>query len=529
MKNVLCFGKKPCLLTAALLLAFLFTGSFAYSEVIQTAVSANVADDYSSGAHSVISVEPVGGPRTVRNNLLPTISDITVNAYGRYFYRTERYNGDNVTKFDIASPDKPIWQFSTLSSEDKGTGNPQGLIFVNAEKAYILRMGSTKAWIVNPSAVKESEFKIGELDLGSYADSDGNPEMNSGIVAKGKLFITLIRYDQSKGWALTNTAYIAVFDIATDKEITTGIKNEDGVKGIPLPVKNPGAAAYLSENNMLYVQGTGGYASTWSGTPAEYSGGIVSINPDTYETKLILDDDADGVPLYGGNISGMAIISPTKGYLTVYTDADKGSVRTFNPSAETAGNIVAGLDNKSISGMDSGVYPDKNLMLWVCNHTDARIDIVNTASDTIDESISTNLNPNRIVFCEEVLPGFRVTDKLWIRAVIKTEEKGEIEALWKEGGREKTQGGDEVIYGHFYASPSDVNWGSGQNPDVFVKIWFDRSGRIDVNFFHVSVPEIRVSSAYPYTGSPAEEDTATITTRYIRHWYENGESHSQAQ
>ena len=32
-------------------------------------------------------------------------------------------------------------------------------------------------WIVNPSATTSGEFKIGELDLSPYADSDGIPEM----------------------------------------------------------------------------------------------------------------------------------------------------------------------------------------------------------------------------------------------------------------------------------------------------------------------------------------------------------------
>ncbi|MBE9546774.1 MAG: hypothetical protein IMF10_04650, partial [Proteobacteria bacterium] len=85
--------------------------------------------------------------------------------------------------------------------------------------------------------------------------------------------------------------------------------------------------------------------------------------------------------------------------------------------------------------------------------------------------------------------GYMVTSDLWIRAVINTEEKGPIEAVWQKGGEDTTSRGDRVIWGHFYASPSDVTWGSQDNPDLFVKIWFDVSGRVDVNYFHVSVPE----------------------------------------
>ncbi|MBW2738450.1 MAG: M4 family metallopeptidase [Deltaproteobacteria bacterium] len=121
--------------------------------------------------------------------------------------------------------------------------------------------------------------------------------------------------------------------------------------------------------------------------------------------------------------------------------------------------------------------------------------------------------------------GYLVTSDLWIRAIINTVEKGPVEAIWKKGGEDTTSRGDRVIYGHFYADPNDVTWGSQDNPDIFVKIWFDVSGRLDVNFFHVSVPDIEVYSDYPYDGTVDEYGTTTMSRRYIRQYYENGESH----
>jgi hypothetical protein len=124
-----------------------------------------------------------------------------------------------------------------------------------------------------------------------------------------------------------------------------------------------------------------------------------------------------------------------------------------------------------------------------------------------------------------VASGDMVTSDLWIRAVINTVEKGPIEAVWKKGGEDTTTRGDRVIWGHFYASPSDVTWGSQNNPDLFAKIWFDVSGRIDVNYFHVSVPDIEVYSDYPYDGTPDEHGTTTMDRRYIRQYYESNQSH----
>jgi len=355
----------------------------------QTAVVATVATDWSSGAHSTISVDPVGGPRTAQNELFPTGSDITVSAYGNYFYRFERSGANNATKFDINAPDTVIWQFSTEGVDTNS--NPYGLVFVSSDKAYLLRYGSTKAWIVNPSATTEAGFKIGELDLGSYADADGFPEMAGGVIVGNKLFIILQRLES---WASTVTPYIAVFDITTDTEIDTGIPNPDGVLGIPLDIRDPLAIQYLAENNTIYVQGIGSYF------PVEYTGGIVSIDPDTYATAMVLDDGTDANHPYG-QISGMAIVSAAKGYFVGYDGWGDNTLYSFDPATGVVGSSVAGLENKSIAGMESGVYPDDNDMLWICNQTDARVDILNITDDSIDESVSTSLNPLKVVFCDE--------------------------------------------------------------------------------------------------------------------------------
>jgi len=273
------------------------------------------------------------------------------------------------------------------------SSNPHGLVFLNSEKAYLFRYGTTKAWIIDPSTTTEAGFKIGELDLSSYADGDGIPEMESGVIVDDKLFIILQRLDQNNFWVPLK-AYVAVFDTTTDTEIDTG--SPDPVLGIPLEVKNPLSIQYLEANDTIYVQGAGNMFTS------EYTGGIESIDPDTYDTDLILDD---GAPY--GNISGMSIVSATKGYFVGYAGWGDTTLYTFDPSTGTVGSAVNGLEHKNIAGMESGIYPDKNNMLWVCNQTDARVDILDITTDTIDESVSTVLNPLRVVFCSGPAPAIQ--------------------------------------------------------------------------------------------------------------------------
>lgn len=364
----------------------------AAGEAVYEAIIATVAADYSSGAHSVATVDPVGGPRTIQNKLLPTISDITVASRGRYFYRIERYNADNITKFSITNPGSPIWQFSTMAPTDVQSSNPQDMVFASSTKAYILRYGSTKAWIVNPSVGVESKFKVGQLNLSAYADSDGLPEMQSGVIVNGKLFIVMQRLDADHGWVPSHIPYVAVFDVATNKEINTG-KGSGSLKGVPLPVRNPNTIQYLKANNTIYVQGSGLWPG--SGHPKyEYTGGIVAINPETYETKMVLDDGNAKNHPYGA-ISQMAIVSKTKGYFVGYQGWGDNVLYRFNPTTgKVLGEVGRGLSHINIAGL----AVDKNKMLWVSDATKARVVILNTATGTVDGRLKTGLNPARVVY-----------------------------------------------------------------------------------------------------------------------------------
>lgn len=71
---------------------------------------------------------------------------------------------------------------------------------------------------------------------------------------------------------------------------------------------------------------------------------------------------------------------------------------------------------------------------------------------------------------------------------------GDLELRWLEMKRARTEGGDSVIFGYFYAADTDVSWGTDSNPEIMVKIWFSHFGELNVNFFHVGLFDINVFS-----------------------------------
>ena len=301
---------------------------------------------------------------------------------------------------NIAAPNTPIWQFSTQGTDEANSSNPYDLVFVNSTKAYLIRYGSTKAWIVNPSATTEATFKVGELDLSAYTDADGAPEMCCGVIANGKLFIVLQRLVD---WCPSNTAYVAVFDTTTDTEINTGLGSGNMI-GIPLTIKNPSAIQYVPQNNLIYVQGIGSYPGSGACDPVyEYTGGIESINPVTYASAIVLDDGDAATHPYGA-ISGMLIASPTQGYFVGYAGWGNNTLYAFNPTTGDVSGALSGFQNINISGMNSGTYLDKNGMMWICDSTNAVIKIMDTADNTLSENVSTSLNPQKVAFCTQGTP-----------------------------------------------------------------------------------------------------------------------------
>jgi len=122
-------------------------------------------------------------------------------------------------------------------------------------------------------------------------------------------------------------------------------------------------------------------------------------------------------------------------------------------------------------------------------------------------------------------------DAKMLNATSNGKPYGNLKLQWKEILRSTTAGGDTVIAGYFYGSPNDVSWGSATNPEAYVKIWYARTGMLNVNFFHVGVFDIELTSSYK--GSVPDgidgvlnDDNNFINiwgdaNRYARHDYNN--------
>jgi sugar lactone lactonase YvrE len=197
---------------------------------------------------------------------------------------------------------------------------------------------------------------------------------------------------------------------------------------------------------------------------------------------------------------GNLFIADTLNHRIRKVDAATHSITTIAGSLPGYGGDNGPASSAQLN-MPDGVTVSSSGSLYIADTDNHRIRRVDNASAVSDSG------------------GVAVTDNLWIKAVIQTDNRGPIEAVWKLGGDSKTQNQDRVIWGYFYASPNDVDWGVAENPDLFVKIWYDHRGWVDVNFFHVSVPDIEVYSAMAEIKKEAAYNRSTMQKRYVRHTY----------
>lgn len=343
-------------------------------------------DKYTSSAISILGKE---SPYPAVNSLFPTVSDADIFTQGNFLYRVERSNRDNISKYDISTlrtNSSPLWQFSTRAP-DETTSNVHDMVFASATKAYLLRYARKNAWIIDPSATSETKFRTGSLDFTDYADADGSPEMDRGVIVNGKLFVVLQRLEN---W-VAKDAYVAVIDTTTDLEINTG--NNADHKGIRLPVQDPENIHYNAETGKLYVSAVGSYDLTDSSIS-----GLVEIDPETYAVRTVLNPASpiSGSPAYK-RISGAVVISATNGYFTDYSGWKDNALYMFNPTTGLVNPTpVAGLEHKNLANLAYNATSG----LWLGEHTEHSVMVIDPLTNTISATIKTVLNPGTIRFIE---------------------------------------------------------------------------------------------------------------------------------
>ncbi len=356
------------------------------------AACAIVASVPATGDSAQVKLLDSAAPYMSVDGAVSTTSDYIVRTNGDNYYVLARFQTDSITGYSISDPQTALFQFSVNDAEETDvlSANPYDLVFASDQKAYLIRYGSPKIWIVDPSATTLEDFRIGTLDLSGY-DSVGAPQASGAAIVDGKLFVMMQRLGGDDGFRAIENGYVAVFDTSTDQEIDTGTGGS--LMGIELPIINPNDMSVDPVTGDLFIAGVGAYAAFDGSRPAELTGGVAMVNTADYSTQLLVDDDA-----VGAQVSAAEVISADAGYLISYAAYQSNTLVRFNPNTgaiEETG--VAGLSDVDLRDVARG--PDGTLWVGVGDTTNPRIVIIDPADNSVvSDSVNIGSNPNNIVF-----------------------------------------------------------------------------------------------------------------------------------
>jgi len=161
-------------------------------------VLTTAADDYSVGGLAAFAA---GWQAPIDAATLHGDAVVTVD--GPTTYAINRLGMDTVRRYD-ALGERPSWEIST------GRGsNPHAVARVG-DALLITRYEVTALWVVD---ARSGEL-LREIDVSSYADSDGLPEPSSAIPMGDRALVALQRLDRPGGWAPDPIGQILVVDPA---------------------------------------------------------------------------------------------------------------------------------------------------------------------------------------------------------------------------------------------------------------------------------------------------------------------------
>jgi hypothetical protein len=329
----------------------------------------------------------------------------TISSYKQVVFHIGQYFVDTIARYNTDIPenrDTQVWEYSSQDMGQESTGNPYTLASLNDSKAYLIRYGSSKVWVVNPQATNSESFKIGELDLSSYDNENntqGTANPAAAVINNGKLFIAMQRQDDAFA---PGSAFVAVFDTETDQEIETNSSSEDNVKGIPLVGVNPLQNSLIAYGEQVFVTTP---SSLYNSPDLSLSRiEVIDINDYSLREVLNANDISDNTSNF---LRASAIVSAEQGYFYSTEEIYSPSYTTistlyeFNP---TTGDIINANVNNTGTESINFIDVDTSGFLWVsvANPEAPGIDVINTETNTLQfNRLPTLLNPNKIEFIGE--------------------------------------------------------------------------------------------------------------------------------
>jgi hypothetical protein len=312
-----------------------------------------VATDFITGSFGTISLDAPRQvtPATPERRLG---ADAVAREANGLVYVVNRSDPPNIQVLDPAADFSTILQCSTGERS-----NPQDIAFLRSDKAYVSRYGNTQVLVVDPSVADCADFVRAEIDLASFADADGFPEMDQMAIVGERLYVSLQRLDQDNFFTPAGPGMVAVIATATDEVVGQ----------IELSGRNPFAhtRGLTVRNGSLLVSEAGLFGVN--------DGGIEAIDLQSQAALGYFVSEED----LGGDVTDFAMVSDDLGFATVSLPDFSNALVAFDPHQGTVIRTLASGGNfADIEVNDRGE-------LFVADGTFGRSGVRIFDVDTLDE------------------------------------------------------------------------------------------------------------------------------------------------
>lgn len=250
------------------------------------------------GPSGTSAVVDLAAPWAVDPDVEPVGSDPKVRVFDDLIYVINRFGGDNIQIIDPET-NQTVVQFST------GVGsNPQDILVLGPDRAYVTRYQEPLLWEVNPLTGDLTDT----IDLSSFADADGIPEMAYMERDDHHVYVQIQRLNQDGFFEPVPPSYLAVIDIATNELVDTDL-GVAGVQGIALAGLNPGTPMQRDPSAAkLHVRCLGEFGAL--------DGGIEIIDLDALASEGWLITESE----LAGDVGPFVILDDTRGYVLTSDD-----------------------------------------------------------------------------------------------------------------------------------------------------------------------------------------------------------------
>ena len=308
----------------------LFSSLFFLSSVVLFCTNTNASSDlfiltsdYSTGSTAFIPTNS----ETAELNVLSVHSDAVGIYQNGSIYIVNRLGQDNVLVLSPDDPRQPILQFSV------GNGaNPHDIEIIDDEKAYVTLYERAELLVVNPL----DGVEIKRIDLSSFADSDGLPEVSKIVRVGNVAYLTCQRLDRNTDWGPADSSYLILVDTLTDELIDIDATSS-GIQGITLSASNPNQIMHVGRK--LIVSGAAHFG--------DRNGGIDIVDIDTKTSLGIAIDELT----LGGDLNTITMLDEYRGYAVISDENFTNSLVPFDLSSKTVGEPLPGLSGGYIANV----------------------------------------------------------------------------------------------------------------------------------------------------------------------------------